>query len=329
MFISSLFSGITKYFVSQTRSLVRLSKDKVGVIGVPSCKGQSAGGVQHGPKALRQAGIIDKLTQLGVEVYDYGDLVFEQFDDDTPILGLKNPKNIGLAAKKISDQVSRVIKDDQIALTLGGDHSLSIGTIHGHAAAEKNMCLVWVDAHADINTPLTSPSGNVHGMALSFLVKELKEYIPQIPHFEWIKPCISAKDIAYIGLRDLDPGELWIVRNMGISCFTMHEVDRYGIDMVLRMSMQAINPHGDRPIHLSFDVDSLDPRISAATGTPVPGGLSVREGIYIAEELAATGKLTAVDLVEVNPLLGTKEERDLTVYAVYMFIISGLSLCVI
>ncbi|ESO92074.1 hypothetical protein LOTGIDRAFT_204097 [Lottia gigantea] len=285
---------------------------KVGLLGIPFSKGQPRGGTEQGPQAIREAGIVEKLEQLGTQVCDHGDLTFDYIENDTPDGNVKNPRTVGHANKKISKAVSDIIYNGQLCLNLGGDHSMAMGTIHGHAQVEPDLVVVWVDAHADINTPLTSPSGNIHGMPLSFIVKELDGYVPTVKGFEWVKPCLSVKDLVYIGLRDVDPGERWIIEKFGIKAFSMQEVDKLGIREVMEQALKAIDPSGTRPIHLSFDVDALDPTITPSTGTPVHGGLSFREGQYIMEELANTGRLNCIDVAEVNPSLGNKEENTLT-----------------
>jgi arginase len=286
----------------------------IGIVGAPFAKGQPRPGVAWAPQKLRDAGMALKLEQMGYGVYDYGDLQFEELTNDPPAANIKYPRTIGKATKKISDKVSEVIQSNNTCLTLGGDHSLSIGTVHGHAQVEPDMCLFWIDAHSDINPPHASTSGNIHGMVLTFLTHQLQEYMPTIPGFEWVKPCINAKDMCFIGLRDLDPAERYIIQKFGITCYTMHDIDRHGIDYVLEHAMDTVNPGLKKPIHLSYDIDALDPAVSPSTGTPVPGGLTIREGMYIAEEMALTDCLTGIDLVEVNPELGTKRDQELTLF---------------
>lgn len=186
---------------------------------------------------------------------------------------------------------------------------MAIGSIHGHAQAQKDLSVVWVDAHADINTPLTSPTGNIHGQPMSYLIHELHSKIPVMPSFSWLKPCVSAKDIVYIGLRDVDPEEHYILKHLGIKVFSMTEVDRLGIARVMEETCDYIFSKVRKPIHLSYDIDALDPSISPATGTPVVGGLTYREGVYITEQICQTGLLSAVDMVEVNPKRGKTEEE--------------------
>ncbi|XP_070578289.1 arginase-2, mitochondrial-like isoform X2 [Ptychodera flava] len=251
---------------------------------------------------------------LEKDVKDYGDLVFEEIKEDPPFMGkIKNPRYVGSANKKISEAVSQIIRDGRLCVSLGGDHAITIGTLHGHAQAQPDVSVIWVDAHVDINTPLTSPSGNIHGTPVSYLVHELQEYVPVMPGFEWLKPCISAKDIAFIGVRDIDPGERFIIEKFGLKCFSIHDIDKLGIVEVLKRAMDAVNPHRDKSFHISFDIDALDPTFAYSTGTPVFGGLSFREGMYIVEEVGSTGLLTAIDMVEVNPELGDKLFQERTV----------------
>ncbi|XP_068840913.1 arginase-1 [Capricornis sumatraensis] len=286
----------------------------IGVIGAPFSKGQPRGGVEEGPTVLRKAGLLEKLKELECDVKDYGDLSFADNLDDSPFQRVKNPRCVGKANEKLADVVAEVKKTGRISLVLGGDHSLAIGSISGHARVHPDLCVIWVDAHTDINTPLTTASGNLHGQPVSFLLKELKEKMPEVPGFHWLAPCISAKDIVYIGLRDVDPGEHYILKTLGIKYFSMTEVDKLGIGKVMEETFSYLLGRKKRPIHLSFDVDGLDPSFTPATGTPVQGGLTYREGLYITEEIYKTGLLSGLDIMEVNPSLGkTPEEVTRTV----------------
>ncbi|KAJ1153572.1 hypothetical protein NDU88_006331 [Pleurodeles waltl] len=286
----------------------------IGFVGAPFSKGQPRGGVEGGPKSLRDGGLIEQLKELGSDVVDFGDLRFPDVENDEPFQNVKNPRTVGQANEKLAKTVTEVKKSGRICLTVGGDHSLAVGTIAGHAKVHPDLCVVWVDAHSDINTPLTSPSGNLHGQPVSFLIKELKNQMPDVPGFSWVKPCLSAKDIVYIGLRDVDPGEHVILKKLGIKCYSMTEVDELNIGKVMEETLEYLLGNTSRPIHLSFDVDGLDPSVAPATGTPVQGGLTYREGLYITEQLHKTGLLSAVDIMEVNPSQGeTKKEIATTV----------------
>ncbi|XP_038073571.1 arginase, hepatic-like [Patiria miniata] len=313
------------------RSSTRLSsgyvtRQNIGVVGVPIHEGQGHMGVMYGPSVIREAGLMSRFKQMGLNVVDHGDLKYESVQEDKVQTGvLKSNRTLGGALHKLSDTVYSIMKDhDQACVALGGDHSLTIGSLHGHAQAEPDMCVVWIDAHADINLPQVSPSGNLHGMVLSFLVYELRDYMPTIPGFEWVKPCMSVNDIAYIGIRDLDECESYIMKQKGITCFTMHDVEKIGVAETLSRSLEKINPKGNRPVHLSFDIDSFDPHVAPSTGTPCFGGLTYREGLYLAEELGTTGLVNMIDVVEVNPELGSQMEEEKTSKAAVNIICAAL-----
>uniref|UniRef100_A0A8C9WVF2 Arginase n=1 Tax=Sander lucioperca TaxID=283035 RepID=A0A8C9WVF2_SANLU len=283
-------------------------RGSVAVLGAPFSKGQKRRGVEHGPKAIRDAGLIDRLSALDYSVHDFGDLNFHHLEKDEPYMDVKFPRTVGGANKMLSGAVSRAVGAGHTLVMLGGDHSLAIGSVGGHAQQCPDLCLIWVDAHADINTPMTSPSGNLHGQPVAFMLKELQDKMPAIPGFTWTKPFLSSRDLVYIGLRDVDPGEHHILKNLGIQYFTMRDIDRLGIQRVMEVTLDHLLSRKQRPIHLSFDIDAFDPSLAPATGTPVNGGLTYREGIYITEEIHNTGLLSAMDLVEVNPVLGANRE---------------------
>lgn len=231
--------------------------------------------------------------------------------DDPPYRNMKNPLAVSSVTRRIADQVYAQGVEGRLVLTLGGDHSIAIGTIAGSAKATRErigreIAVIWVDAHADINTPETSDSGNIHGMPVAFVTGLAKESREE--YFGWLKDehMLSVKKLVYIGLRDVDAGEKKILRDNGVKAFSMHDIDRHGIGRVMEMALAHIGT--DTPIHLSFDVDALDPMWAPSTGTPVRGGLTLREGDYICECVHETGSLVAVDLVEVNPRLA--DEKD-------------------
>lgn len=276
----------------------------VGIIGAPFSKGQPRGGVEGGPDRIRAAGLLHRLQLQGCTVKDYGNLTFEDIGVDEPLGLLKSVRAVGGANYRLSEAMQAVKKDGHTAVMLGGDHSLAIGSIHGHSAAVGELSVVWVDAHADLNTPLTTYTGNFHGQPMSYLLHELQSKIPDLPNFSWLKPCVSASDLVYIGLRDVDPAEHYILKLLGVKAFSMSEVDRLGVARVMEETCDYLSARGKKPIHLSYDIDAIDPSVTPATGTPVFGGLTYREGLYIAEHISQTGLLSAVDLVEVNPLRG-------------------------
>ncbi|KAJ0008733.1 hypothetical protein NQD34_016148 [Periophthalmus magnuspinnatus] len=280
----------------------------VAVLGAPFSRGQKRRGVEHGPKVIRDAGLIERLSTLDYSVHDFGDLKFPKIESDEPYMEVKSPRTVGAATKKLSGAVSRAIGAGHTLIMLGGDHSLAMGSVEGHAQQCPDLCLIWVDAHADINTPMTSPSGNMHGQPVAFMLKELQNKVPDLPGFGWMKPFLTSRDIVYIGLRDVDPGEHHILKNLGIQYFSTRDIDRLGIQRVMEVTLDNLLGRQQRPIHLSFDIDAFDPALAPATGTPVNGGLTYREGIYITEEIHNTGLLSAMDLVEVNPILGATPE---------------------
>ncbi|KAG6331153.1 hypothetical protein ID866_7934 [Astraeus odoratus] len=283
----------------------------IAIVGCPFSGGQPKLGVDKGPIHLVEAGLIPQLEELGWQVQFDGHHQFEEIStaSDLPIGKLKNPRLVSRVCESVAKAVGEHVRNGQLAVTLGGDHSLAMGTISGTLDSYPDACVVWVDAHADINTTETTGSGNIHGMPLSFLLG-LGE---RIPEFSWIKPLLRPERLVYIGLRDLDIGEKRILKENKIKAFSMHEVDKYGIGRVVEMALDHVNPNRDLPIHLSFDVDALDPSVAPSTGTPVRGGLTFREGHYICEAIHETGLLVALDLMEVNPSLADPESVRQTV----------------
>ncbi|UNI17539.1 Arginase [Purpureocillium takamizusanense] len=288
--------------------------DELGIVAVGFSGGQPKAGVDAGPAALIESGLLGEISnELGYKIHGdtqvnvYKDLAPEQ---DPDYRGMKNPLNVSAVNRKLQTQVYEHAREGRLVLTLGGDHSVAIGTIAGSAKAirerlNREIAVIWVDAHADINRPEDSDSGNIHGMPLAFatgLARDDKE-----EYFGWITDDmrLSVKKLVYIGLRDVDAAEKRILRENGIKAFSMFDVDRHGIGRVMEMALAHIG--SDTPVHLSFDVDALDPMWAPSTGTPVRGGLTLREGDYICECVHQTGQLVAIDLVEVNPALAATE----------------------
>ncbi|KAJ5808338.1 hypothetical protein N7474_009607 [Penicillium riverlandense] len=298
----TLPSTIASRFLSQPNSL--------GVVAVGFDGGQCKKGVEAAPMALIESGL---LTQLREDLdYDiHHDDKIHYYEDSIPAAdpdhrGMKKPRAVSAVTEQLSKQVYSHAREGKFVLTLGGDHSIAIGTVSGMAKAirerlGREMAVIWVDAHADINLPETSDSGNIHGMPMAFLTRLAREEKKDI--FGWLQDehIVSTRKLVYIGLRDVDRGEKKILRENGIKAFSMHDIDRYGIGRVVEMALAHIG--NDTPIHLSFDVDALDPQWAPSTGTPVRGGLTLREGDFICECVHETGNLVAMDLVEVNPSL--------------------------
>jgi len=287
----------------------------LAIVGAGYRGGQPKAGVEEGPNAIRSEGLIPSLEECGWKIRDKGNIKFDEYsatEEEDIYEGMKHPKYVGKSNHKLHSIVKEECEHHNAVLTIGGDHSLAIGTISASATAWKNIAVIWIDAHGDINTPTTSGSGNIHGMPLSFLsgLADSTKY----PGLEWIPKCISLDKLAYVGLRDLDAGEKEIIKKHNIKAFSMREVEKYGIAKVMDMVLEHVNPHRDTPIHLSFDVDALDPDYVASTGTRVIGGLSFREGRYLCQAVAETGCLVSMDITEVNPAIGSKEDVKKTAY---------------
>jgi arginase len=296
-------------------------KREIGMTCVAFSGGQSKAGVDLGPEFVLKAGLIDQLSVMDFSVVLTGDKIhtYKEFfpESDNPLGIMKRPRTVGRVNKIIADQVYDHVKAGRLALQIGGDHSMAIGTISGVARAVKerlnqDIKVIWVDAHADINTPETTDSGNLHGMPVAFLAGLVKE---KIEGLDWIEPCLKPENLVYIGLRDVDKGEREILKKYNIKAFSMHEIDRYGIGRVMEMTIEYLSKGKDpeSPIHLSFDIDALDPTVAGSTGTPVRGGLTFREGHYICEALYTTGRLVGLDMVELNPAIGVDNADTITI----------------
>lgn len=270
---------------------------KIRLIGVPMDLGQIHRGVNMGPSAVRYAGIANRLRQLGYTVNDAGNI-------QVPVreaLLEGGRENILPALKEASlwiyNAAKQAVEDETIPIFMGGDHSIAIGTIGGISAV-KRKGIIWIDAHGDFNTPATSKSGNIHGMPLSILLGDgHKELVDNGRPGAKVKP----EDVVLIGLRDLDKEERDLIKKSGVRYFTMRDIDERGISHVMHDAVTILD-HTDE-LHVSFDVDSLDPIEAPGVGTPVKGGLSYREAHLAMEIIADTGKVTSMDIVEINPML--------------------------
>ncbi|SCV05729.1 LANO_0H13894g1_1 [Lachancea nothofagi CBS 11611] len=284
---------------------------KATLVLAPFSGGQGRSGVEDGPKYMLKHGLSDQLQELGWDVSISDPLAGENYEqrNDQDLSDVyekvKRPQLVGEATEKIYHAVKDVISRGEMPVTLGGDHSIAMGSVAGVFSQHPDACLLWIDAHADINTPSTTGSGNLHGCPVSFLMGLEPENTP--PALKWVPKCVKPNKIAYIGLRDVDSDEKRILKEHNIKSFSMYHVDRYGLNSVIEMALQAINPDGTSPIHLSYDVDAIDPLFVPATGTPVRGGLTLRESLFLAERVAETGRLIALDVVECNPSLAVHD----------------------
>lgn len=289
----------------------RSKMNQCAIIGVPMTDGQPYVGTDDGPALLRTAGLVENLKALSWNVEDLGDLDLPSANDTAPLANgnAKNAGSVGAGTHLLAETVYEQLQKKKFPLILGGDHSIGIGSLAALLRNEPDTGIIWVDAHADINTPWISESGNMHGMPVGLLFDTAKS--STIPGFEWLKgyPCLDPKQIVYVGLRDVDQAERRLILDYGIAAFTMHEIDRYGIGHVMDA---CLNVHlKDRPLHMSYDIDAVDPILAPATGTAVRGGLTFREAHYVAE--AAASRLASAEIVELNPTLSNTEGADNTI----------------
>ena len=262
--------------------------EKLSLVGVSMDLGAGTAGVSLGPAALRYAGVVERLQNIGYDVKDEGDIVANKHANAvTEGTHLKNLGEVARVNGLLCERVDAVMKEGRFPLVIGGDHSIAIGTISGVLQHKKNLGVIWFDAHGDINTAETSPSGNIHGMPVAVLLGHGHESLTSIGGADAkIKP----ENIVFIGCRDLDGGERKMLKEFGITVFTMHEIDRYGMTEVMNRAIK-IASEGTDGIHVSFDVDSMDPVHAIGTGTRVPGGMTYRESHLALEMIAETGKV--------------------------------------
>ncbi|MCM2983416.1 arginase [Niallia circulans] len=279
---------------------------KLTIIGMPMDLGQMRRGVDMGPSAIRYAGIFERLSKLFSSIEDWGDISVGR--PETIIDVQSNLRNLHLIAEKnqmLAEMVDKIIQSKSFPLVLGGDHSIAIGTLAGVSKHYTNLGVIWYDAHGDLNTAETSPSGNIHGMPLAVSLGYGHELLTNILG---ASPKIKPEHVVIIGARSLDEGERRLIKELGIKVFTMHEIDRLGMTKVMESTIDYLKEKTDG-VHLSLDLDGLDPNDALGVGTPVPGGISYRESHLAMEMLAESGLITSAEFVEVNPIL---DERNKT-----------------
>lgn len=282
---------------------------KIDMIGLPLDLGANRRGVDMGPSAIRIAGITEHLQHIGHEVVDEGDLsvvVPEVMQIEDP--KLKYLPEISKSVAHLADAVTATLKRGHFPLVLGGDHSIAIGTVGGVArhlhAQNRRLGLIWIDAHGDMNTHETTPSGNIHGMSFAAaLGKGCQELVSVGGDFQKIQP----EDAVLVGARNLDPKEQQLIRDSGITVYTMEDIDRRGVYAVMTEALQVATRNTDS-LHMSLDMDALDPQEAPGVGTPVRGGLSYREAHTAMEIIAASGRLASLEVVEVNPILDIRNQ---------------------
>jgi arginase len=276
-------------------SVTLLPVQRVDIVGVPMDLGASRRGVDMGPSAVRYARLHEKLQRLGIpKIVDRGDLAVPIRESaDSVDASAKFFNVINEVCSDLAAVVELAVKEGSLPIVLGGDHSIAMGTLSGLTRARgEPPGVIWVDAHADINSPNSSSSGNVHGMPLYFALKN---------------GVARPESTVQIGLRDVDPGEKRLLREFGVKAFTMSDVDKRGMMHVMEEA-RAIAGSDERPIHVSFDMDAIDPSEAPGTGTPVKGGLSYREAHLVMEMLYDSEQLGSIEMVEINPIFDYRNQ---------------------
>jgi arginase len=278
-------------------------RQPVGIFGVPMDLGQDRRGVDMGPSAIRYARIEACLEELGHRVTDLGNArvpIPETVVAETEVKHLAAVKKV---CEEVSDRAAAIVYDGMFPIFLGGDHAIAIGTVSGVArsASGARTGVIWVDAHADFNTPETSPSGNIHGMPLAAITGRGH---PELVGIGGPAASVRTEDVIIIGLRSVDVDEKNLLREAGVRVYTMKDIDAYGAARVVRSAIKGLSDV-DR-VHLSLDLDAVDPEVAPGVGTPVRGGLTYREAHLLMELVNEAGIISSLDVVEVNPILDIK-----------------------
>jgi arginase len=291
-------------------SIGKRLKKKIGIVGFPMDLGAGRRGVDMGPSALRYSHLEEKLEGMGYKVKDFGDIFVEGAETQR----VSNPKlkylpEIVRSCKILSKKVESLLNQNYFPLILGGDHATAVGSIAGIASfcrkRKKTLGVIWIDAHADMNTPDTTPSGNIHGMPLAVALGIGEKRLTRIGGFS---PKVMPENSALIGIRDVDHLESFTVkefRNRGMQVYTMTDVDKQGVTRIIARVLNDFKNEVDH-IHISFDLDGVDPDYASGVGTPVEGGLTYREASVIMEMVADCGCMSSLEMLEVNPILDTK-----------------------
>ena len=285
---------------------------EIVIIGAPLDLGAGRRGVDMGPSALRLAGLNGKLASLGYRVEDLGNVSAAQ-QESTPT-GPDNAKYLPQIAKtclKLAETVESVVSSGKFPLVLGGDHSVAAGTVAGVSQAFRKrgekIGLIWIDAHADMNTPDSSPSGNVHGMPLACCLGRGPR---ELTHLFNYAPKVAGKNVILIGIRDVDISERAVLRDSGITAFTMRDIDERGLTNVMKEAIALAND-GTSGFHLSLDMDAVDPAEAPGVGTPVRGGMTYREAHLAMETICDCSRMVSMEIVEVNPVLDSANRTAL------------------
>lgn len=276
----------------------------IQLLGVPMDLGSGRRGVDMGPSALRIAGLAERLEDLGHKVVDGGNLDIRIMEEiEVGDAKARYLKEIIRASSALARRTEKIMTRGHFPLILGGDHSIAVGSITGITAfarrKRKRVGLLWVDAHGDINTPTTTPSGNIHGMPLAAVLGLGPR---ELANLDGHPGKVLPANTALVGVRSLDEGERKHLRRVGVHVYTMSDIDRQGIHRIMKKALAHVT-RGTSYLHLSIDLDAVDPAVAPGVGTPVKGGLDYREAHLIMESVAESGKMTSLEIVEVNPIL--------------------------
>jgi arginase len=280
------------------------SRPPVAVIGAPLDLGAGRRGVDMGPSAIRYAGLDARIRDVGSEYADWGNV--ETAVAEATDVGDERARflaQIKATCERVAKLAGTAVREGFVPLVLGGDHSVALGSVGGLARELGPGGVLWIDAHGDVNTPETSPTGNVHGMALAAILGLAG---PQFESEAWPLPAVDPGRVALVGVRSLDDGERAVLRSLDARIYTMSDVDRFGIERAVRESLAHVVGPGF--VHVSLDMDAVDPEVAPGVGTPVRGGLSYREAHLALELVAESGLAQSLDVVEVNPILDRENE---------------------
>jgi arginase len=299
-----------------------VSMRKIAMVGVPMDLGGGRRGVDMGPSAVRIAGLRAGVERLGFEFLDKGNIAVPQPESREP----KNPRahflpEIAKSCRRLRGRVERILEEGAFPVVIGGDHSIAIGTVAAissfHHRRGQSIGLLWFDAHGDMNTPESSPSGNIHGMPCAVC---LGRGAPELVQLGERVPMVDPEKVCIVGVRDLDRAERQEIRDSGVRVLTMRDVDELGMSEVMRRAL-AVVTRGTAGFHLSFDMDGTDPSVAPGVGTPVPGGTDLRESHLVMELAAETKQLLGIEMTEINPIL---DERNRTAEVAVELVLSAL-----
>lgn len=295
-------------------------RTNTSILGVPLGLGAGKFGADSGDKAVRTEKLHDALLSMGVDIEDCGSLeVPRGYDPGDPSARFLN--EISQTCSDIARWMDAKLMEGRLPMVLGGDHSLGCGTVSGaaihHQRKSEKIGVIWMDAHADMNTPESSPSGNIHGMPLAALLGRGPRLLTDLGGFS---PKIEPRNTVLVGIRDIDQGEVDLIRELGVRAFTTRDIDERGMFSVMHEAIEWAT-YGTAGFHLSFDMDALDPTIAPGVGTPVPGGLTYREAHLALEMIADCQRMVSMDVVEVNPML---DAQNLTAKVAVGLIASAL-----